>query len=388
MNESKNQNRKRKRLRTLILLLFLTIIMFGTSTYAWFTANRVVTIESINVHVETSDGLQISTDGTTWKSVITRSDIESHHYSGADNFIPNTLDAVSTNGSTTDDSTDGTRLLNMFYSNIQSDVSVNGGAYTIYTGQVDEENDKTKFIAFDIFLKVSSDKPVYLNSSNTSFSNVVKRVDTQEVTYADRGLYNAARVAFVPIGEAASSATLNAITSAYYTGTAPAVKIWEPNNDTHSSAVVNSVGPEYGYTSGNGNALSATNSARLDYYGMKAVLPSTDKKDLIGTVRGTITTYGTNPVTPFSELVDQGTASTTAGVYSSTGILLSTPSTLVANTDYKIFELHAGITKMRVYMWIEGQDIDCENNASGTDITFNIELSIREVNVAPVSNGG
>ena len=387
MNESKRQNKKKKRLRTLILLLFLTIIMFGTSTYAWFTANRIVTIDSINVHVETSDGLQISTDGTTWKSVITRSDIEDHAYATADNFIPNTLDAVSTNGETTDDSGNSTRLLNMFSSNIQSDVSVNGGNYTIYTNQVNESTDKTKFIAFDIFLKVSSDKPVYLNSSSTSYSKVVKRADTQEVTYADRGLYNAARVAFVPIGEAAANATVNAITSAYYTGTAPTVKIWEPNNDTHSAAVVNSVGPEYGYTTANGNALSATNSARLDYWGMKAVLPSSDKKDLIQTVRGTVSTYGASN-TVFSELISEGTNVTnTSTLYSTDGILLSTPTTFVANKDYQIFELHQGITKMRVYMWIEGQDIDCENNASGTDITYNIELSIRETPAASSSNG-
>ena len=149
MNEGKKQNRKRKRLRTLILLLFLTIIMFGTSTYAWFTANRVVTIESINVHVETSDGLQISTDGTTWKSVITRNDILNNKYTGADNFIPSTLDAVSTNGGTTDDGTAHTRLLNMYASNIQSDINVNSGNYTIYTTKVSEASDKTKFIAFD-----------------------------------------------------------------------------------------------------------------------------------------------------------------------------------------------------------------------------------------------
>ena len=384
MNESKRQNKKRKRLRTLILLLFLTIIMFGTSTYAWFTANRIVTIDSINVHVETSDGLQISTDGTTWKSVITRSDIESHHYSGADNFIPNTLDAVSTNGGTTDDSTDGTRLLNMFSSNIQSDVTVNGGNYTIFTSQVDESTDKTKFIAFDIFLKVSSTKPVYLNSSNTSYSKVVKRADTQEVTYADRGLYNAARVAFVPIGEAAANATVGDITSAYYTGTMPSVKIWEPNNDTHSAAVVNSVGPEYGYDTTHSNALSATNNVRLDYYGMQAVLPSTDKKDLIDTVRGNVTTYGTSN-TVFSQLMSQGTVTDTAALYSTSGVLISTPTAFASNKNYQVFQLNQGITKMRVYMWIEGQDIDCENNASGTDITYNIELSIRETPAASSS---
>ena len=27
-------------------------------------------------------------------------------------------------------------------------------------------------------------------------------------------------------------------------------------------------------------------------------------------------------------------------------------------------------------MWIEGQDVDCENNASGSDISFNVQFSI------------
>ena len=30
---------------------------------------------------------------------------------------------------------------------------------------------------------------------------------------------------------------------------------------------------------------------------------------------------------------------------------------------------------MRIYLWIEGQDIDCENNATGSDITYDIQLS-------------
>ena len=27
-------------------------------------------------------------------------------------------------------------------------------------------------------------------------------------------------------------------------------------------------------------------------------------------------------------------------------------------------------------MWIEGQDVDCENNASGTDISYNLQFTI------------
>ena len=58
---------KRFRLLYLLILFLLTTIMFSTSTYAWSTSNRVVTINTINVHVAASGGIEISADGTTWK---------------------------------------------------------------------------------------------------------------------------------------------------------------------------------------------------------------------------------------------------------------------------------------------------------------------------------
>lgn len=378
MKNNKKQYKKRKKIRTLVLLLFLTIIMFGTSTYAWFTANRIVNIESIDVHVETSDGLQISTDGKTWKSVVTKTDILEHAYTNALNYIPESLDAVSTSGTVSSNAEGKTRRLNFFSSNIGSSVNDNGGAYTIYTQAVNEVNDR-KFVAFDLFIKVSSDKDIYLNSSDDNYSNVVKRANTENKNYEDRGLKNAARVAFVPVGEADANASQDDITKAYYTSNAPAAKIWEPNNDTHSQAVINSVGPEYGFTGD--NALVSPGD-RVEYFGMKAIIPQTKKVDLIKTVRGIITSYD-NSGTPvaFSEAVSQGNVTNTSSVYSTDGVLLSTPSTLATGVSYKFINVKRGITKVRVYMWIEGQDIDCENNASGTDITYNIELSIRENSV-------
>ena len=38
--------------------------------------------------------------------------------------------------------------------------------------------------------------------------------------------------------------------------------------------------------------------------------------------------------------------------------------------------LPAGISKVRVYMWLEGQDVDMENNASGSALRYNLELSM------------
>ena len=47
----KNNKHNKKRLSSLVLLLLLTVIMMSTATYAWFTANKTVTIESIDVNV-------------------------------------------------------------------------------------------------------------------------------------------------------------------------------------------------------------------------------------------------------------------------------------------------------------------------------------------------
>ena len=47
-------------------------------------------------------------------------------------------------------------------------------------------------------------------------------------------------------------------------------------------------------------------------------------------------------------------------------------------TRMKPFSLSAGVTKVRVYMWVEGQDVDCEDNASGGTVSYNLSFSIDE----------
>ncbi len=388
MNNKKKEEKKKRKLRTLILLLFLTIIMLGTSTYAWFTANRTVTIQDISVNVQTSDGLQISTDGKTWKSTITTTDILAG-YDGAVNFIPNTLDAVSTTGSVRSitnvtDVTD-TYWFNMYDSTIGTNQTT--GDYTITTALVDETASPKKFVAFDVFLRVSSAKDVYINS-DSGFSKVDMTLNS-----SDRGLKNASRVGFVPIGEAASDAALSAIlTAKFANASSVSPKIWEPNNDTHAPAVINSVAAEYGYidTQTPANSLLQETATAglynpLPYTGISSAITT---QRLIDIVNPTVQETGT-------ALVSAGTASTdsTTKVYSTDGILLSTSSTLsaadTANNKpyYKIFSLSAGITKMRIYMWVEGQDLDCENNASGTDITFHLELTIPEATQSQAQGG-
>ena len=43
--------------------------------------------------------------------------------------------------------------------------------------------------------------------------------------------------------------------------------------------------------------------------------------------------------------------------------------------NIEVFSLKAGITKVRVYIWIEGQDVDCENNSAVGDVDFNFQFT-------------
>lgn len=347
---AKKKKNKKKGLRSLILLLFLTIIMFGTSTYAWFTANKVVTINSLDVHVEASNGIQISTDAANWKSVITNADIKTGAYTGNVNQVPTNVTAVSTDGVPTAEG-----RLEMYSSIIDNDAVT--GDYTIETAlETDTAGETGKYIAFDIFLRVDSDQTVYLTSES----------DVTTIGNDERGLKNAARVAFVNLGHTASTAGTGAMT-ALNTGTSSNVTIWEPNSDAHTLIVVNSVAPDYSVTLTpllDGENQPTGLYSPVSYRGVSDVIDPAE--DLRGIVNGTIT-------------AKNGTTYTTA----------VTPAirTLEDNAVYTQFvQLVAGVTKFRVYMWIEGQDIDCENNATGSDISFKVQFSTQSS--AAGGNGG
>ena len=316
------KKKKKKKIRSLVLLLVLTIIMFSTATYAWFTANQTVTVSTLDVHVEASNGLQISTDASEWKTVITNADITAG-YTGSKNMVPATLNAVSTDGTVTDSE------LNMYKGVVGSDAKT--GEYTITAAKsTAKAGNIGDYIAFDMFLRVDQDQTIYLTTS----SNVTAKEGTE-----DKGLKNASRVGFVTLGNA-SSETAAGTLQALNTPAANAI-IWEPNADAHT-ARGNASAIEYGITVNN-------KTDRTGYFGLKKEISNPTK--LKDAMNGTDTTNAAE-VTPN----------------------IVTPETYTGS--YKqVIRLNAGVTKIRVYMWVEGQDVDCENNASGTDISYNVQLS-------------
>lgn len=322
MAKKKKQN-QRKKFRSLILLLFLTVVMFSTATYAWFTANQTVTVSSLDVNVEASNGLQISADATNWKTIISNADL-TQGYTGSTNMLPAQVSAVSTDGQV--DTTTG--HLNMYKGDVGADDTT--GDYNITATKSTEASGSTgDFIAFDLFLKVDQDKEIYLTTSS--------KVTAKEGT-DDKGLKNTARVGFVTLGTGTSDSSVTTLQGLNNAISSKAI-IWEPNADTHTS---------YGTAEGTLYGIDTT-GATTTYYGLtQAIGTAIPLKDAL---TGTNTTY-TTQVTPNLS---------TAADYTQSQV---------------IFSLKAGVTKIRVYMWIEGQDIDCENNASGTDISYTLQFSI------------
>lgn len=320
------ENKKRKgNLKYSILLLLLIAILLITSTYAWFTANQVVSVGTLDVQVQAANGLQISVDAHTWKTSISKQEILDASYTGVKNQIPDELTAVSSAKEV------DSGLLNMFLGTITSD---DGGAQTLTATKETDGNGAGvttgNYIAFNMFLRVDQETEIVLTETSG-----VTFVDT------DRGLQNSARVAFINEGnvpDAGQESTIQPMMNG------DSALIWEPNNDSHNNSAITHANQNYGQTITDGQVVPYVGVAQAIADG----IPLAD----------TITADDTN--------------------FKSVTVDMPSGSDGIGEEGLDFITLQPGVTKIRVYMWIEGQDYDCENGASGSNIAFNMEFAIKQ----------
>ena len=370
MAKKKRKNQK-KRVFILIIALFFTTVLFATSTYAWFTANKTVKVERLQVNVEAQNGIQISVDAINWKSLVQKNDIigASSTYSTSVNQVPEKLEPVSTIGEL-----DETGKMKMYYGTVGSDDTT--GEYTLTaekstevrttTAQASAHTAAGKFITFDLFFKVTDTSPLKLKPTSG--------VSAQGT---DTGIKNAARIAFVILGNDTSDTAptdLQAMGAFDGTGTdTREVKIWEPNYDTHTGEAVNHAYSTYNYT------ISQTGGSLLKYYGVKEQIPTTTTPPVLVKTDMTDTTADYKATYP-AFFDDVTITYNTETAWQCPNPTAENPC---ASDDYAIFSLAPGVTKIRMYMWIEGQDVDCENDASGGTINFDLEITTPTENVGP-----
>lgn len=357
--EEKNEKRSKKRLLLLLLLLIITGVMLSVSTYAWFTSNRTVTVEDINVNVAASGGIQISVDGTSWKSIITNQDLTDAHltYTAATNQIPGVLKPVSTAAKTLNNG-----YLSMWLGTVStSQTPTNKGEYILSTEDVSTVADNSNssaatgsnghFVMFDLFIRLDdnggSAMPLYLtDGSNVTFKS----------GGSDLGTQNASRVAFINEGNVATGSELSAI-QALTTTELSNIYLWEPNYDVHTSTGLSNAYSYYN-TASQGNAYTAANAGtQVPYFGTTAAVATSD-----------------------DVLLSKANATDNGDKFAAVTPGIKTEAAWADGKDYKqLFNLTPNtISKVRVYFWVEGQDVDCENNASGGDITLKLQFSLNQ----------
>lgn len=168
------------------------------------------------------------------------------------------------------------------------------------------------FVAFDLFIKVKAATTVKFGSSTVTCE-------------ANPELPTAMRIALVRCGTVAEKADAATIKSVL-PGNAPGLKvIYELDASSHTAAAT---------------ALGA--SGVMETKGIQSA--------------------GLNIATnnPFTNTINGAAINATIATAASAAKI----------------DVNAGITRVRVYMWMEGNDVDCANDVAGATINFNLVLEI------------
>lgn len=367
--ETRSSKKKNsRRILLLLLLIVATGIMLTTTSYAWFTANETVSVNTITVNVAAQNGIQISVDGTAWRSIIQTDDIRGAHAAFTTttlsyNMLPPILEPVSTAGNIA-----ANGRMDMFYGVVETNA---GGDYILTATQetesrhVETTNNPARFIAFDLYLKVDQ-------AADNLYITTDSGVTTADQD--DSGIKNATRMAFVIQGNTTAGDTL-ANVQALNDGTDNEVYIWEPNYNSHT--------PE---GQANGRNVYAVTQTQLT--GVCSNPLHTTEEDCDPAAEETWTAPIRVPyegvIAPIADTDDvlleeaNSTAAEAANNAFFDAVTITYATEEGFTEEIEAFGLLAGITKIRVYMWVEGQDLDCENNASGGNINFDLGFTITE----------
>lgn len=301
------QNLRKKALFPAVAMAVASVIALSGVTYAWFTTGNTAQVTGMDVNVQTANGIQVSLDAEAWRSNITAGDIQEAianggAYTGSANQYPaGEIAPVSSAGNVVDGK------MEMFYGEIQGDGTL------LSVKEVEEERTSAgNFIAFDLFVKSSSEQDLTLNIGDSLSYVQGKSINNSN---ANAGAERAVRVAFLSLGNAEEPAAARALTGENVTPL-----IWEPNAATRASGV--------------------TGTGKLAYKGFKAEFTGIAQENLTNAEATTVETF---------------------------------------TASQSVMSLKQGINKMRIYIWLEGQDVDCVNQISFGDFTTNLQFSVPEV---------
>ena len=320
-----------------MIVVFLLGVLFIFSSYAWFSTSLNVKIKEFNMIISKNGGLTISFDAVNFDTAMEISediiirDLKENYPNHLNQWAGGGMVPVSSNGIPNNN----TYFFDIFSSTGVRYRNKKKEKGYITTGKIKEDVPRSvnQYIAFDIFFKNVTGSPV---ADNLYFEDGTEVYMTSESGEEMQGLVNSIRVGIVKIGTVPHNTDPKVIQNLECNGKCEAI-IFEPNS-THHTMLSRERAAKYN--------LDLRDEERFPTYAMiKAGGPICVNDNISG-----------SPTLDLNYFALQHT---------------------IYEEDFSkpLFTVPDGITKARVYVWIEGQDIDSlETDSNGAELYININF--------------
>lgn len=404
----KRNGKKSRKIRKLIVACTLSAIILVVSTYTWFIGMQTVNVKPFEIEIATTEGLYLSLDGESW--VYNLDVTEATEYTGNTNtFASDGLIPLSSVGDL-DSTTSRMKLYE------KASLTTSPGGYRLLASQIDNSTvtpgtaEGSGYVAFDLFIKNLSGEAYYVDNKQLNEEAIYLTTDSSVSVSTNgsdelTGIENSVRVAFAQIGRVeatidteddADGSLLNLVTSmdcdgdttnSNYpvTGICRNAQIWEPNETSHITNALNWYENSCITRKADGSTITSSDSYNVAQYDADGVqtTPATycmadggATKTYLDANNNALPTYAISREIAIADNVDvydgevfntyTGNSTTYANYIAGTDEpLVEYPyftDTMkdLTGEDRPTFMTLApnSITKVRVYIWIEGQDID------------------------------
>ena len=420
-------NRRKKKIRNLIIICFVCAIIVSVGTYAWFIGMKTVNVSSFDVEIATTEGLFLSMDGEHWSYQLDAKNATP--YTGNTNTWASTgLIPISSVGDI-----DSTVSRLQLYE--KGSLTTTKGGYRLLASRVHNydhteqgnigTSESNGYVAFDLFIKNLSGTEYYAENNILNEEDIYLTTNSAVTVatnggVAGTGIENSVRVAFAQIGRVEATdgvASVDNITGitctdvaattgqAQVTGICRQAQIWEPNDKAHVQNAINwyetsckirketgtdvTLAASYDATACSGVADNAANKT----YAISRVINIADNVDIYDGAQ--YNTYEDNTIEYATyDTAVNGSAAALAQTEDAEKATAAEAAKTTARAEYKLVDFPYftdtmknltsterptfmklapnSITKVRVYIWIEGQDVDNYDFASlGRKISVN-----------------
>ncbi len=362
-----------KRVRNLIGISALSAIVLLVATFAWFIGMQTVNVTSFDIEIAAADGLLLSFDGENFDTTVaiskeTFNDTDTVYEGNTNNWAGRGLIPMSTAGKIDQTSS---RLVLYEKASLTAVPEGTPGGLRLMVSEVQNKGDKEAdgYVVFDLFVKNSSgnqylkaldilgEEAIYLAPDSSVTVTEESAPDAGDGGVAGSGIENSVRVAFAQIGRVSALEELDAevvtgITCTgddNVTGICRDAQIWEPNDRNHETHAISYYATNCAARTGadvtktdsySGECEEVIDGIGYPTYVAQKVIGSGDNVNIYD--GKAFNTYEAN-----SEFVEEFEYFT------------DTMKLMRGRLRPEFMRLEpASITKVRVYIYLEGQDID------------------------------